>query len=119
MKILITFILLFSLSAFAQNSYVEILKEGEGEVTIGFHNFTTEINEKNESGFEYELMTLFLDYVESKKEFKSNEIINTYLALKVYIKMLKKVKLILLIVFLALPMKEKRKYTFHLLICQI
>ena len=74
MKILITFILLFSLSGFAQNSYVEMLKEGEGEVTIGFHNFTTEINEKNESGFEYELMTLFLDYVESKKgvEIKRN-----------------------------------------------
>lgn len=69
-NILLYIVLLFSQLCFAQNSYIELLQEGEGSVTIGFHNFSKEKHEINNRGFEYELMTLFFDYVESKKEVK-------------------------------------------------
>lgn len=71
---LIVFYILFLLSnfAFAQSSYIELLKEGETEVEIGFHNFSKEKNELNNKGFEYELMNLFFDYVENKKQVTIN-----------------------------------------------
>ena len=68
-KLLYITLLLFQFS-FAQNSYIELIQEGEGEVKIGFHNFSKEKHEINNRGFEYDLMTLFFDYVEQKKEVK-------------------------------------------------
>ncbi len=67
---LLYILMLLSQFYFAQNSYIELLQEGEGEVTIGYHNFSKEKHEINNKGFEYDLMTLFFDYVENKKEVK-------------------------------------------------
>lgn len=69
MKNIVLYLLLFfSQWCFSQNSYIELLQKGEGEVKIGFYNFSKEQHEINNHGFEYELMTLFFDYVENKKE---------------------------------------------------
>lgn len=57
----------------SQNSYIELLEKGEGNVNIGYHNFSNEEEDKNQEGFEREILNIFFDYVENKKGVEINE----------------------------------------------
>ena len=69
----LVFLLLLGINQ-AQQSYSDLIKNGKGEVSVGFYNFSNEDNEVNDNGFEYKIMELFFDYVETKKQVKINRI---------------------------------------------